>query len=195
MSKSKSELSMTKRVLLDFIKFKTNNNHIFFASNEYIANMLDLTTNTAKIFVNDLIREGYLYKETDKFGRRVLSLTGKEFKPLFEDLTNLDKKVLKQEKEDLKRDNDYLNQELETHKTYADRLRTERTELVLSNTELTIKVRELEERIQKLEEQVSKQSSRINDLENLFYKNGVSEQDLEKAINESKKDWGFSPLF
>ena len=44
------------------------------------------------------------------------------------------------------------------------------------------------ERIQKLEEQVSKQSSRINDLENLFYKNGVSEQDLEKAINESKKD-------
>ena len=188
MSKSKSELSMTKRVLLDFIKFKTNNNHIFFASNEYIANMLDLTTNTAKTFVNDLIREGYLYKETDKFGRRVLSLTGKEFKPLFEDLTNLDKKVLKQEKEDLKRDNDYLNQELETHKTYADRLRTERTELVLSNTELTIKVRELEERIQKLEEQVSKQSSRIKDLENLFYKNGVSEEDLEKAINESKKD-------
>ena len=101
MSKSKSELSMTKRVLLDFIKFKTNNHHIFFASNEYIANMLDLTTNTAKTFVNDLIREGYLYKETDKFGRRVLSLTGKEFKPLFEDLTNLDKKVLKQEKEDI----------------------------------------------------------------------------------------------
>ena len=186
MSKSKSELSMTKRVLLDFIKFKTNNNHTFFASNEYIANMLDLTTNTAKTFVNDLIREGYLYKETDKFGRRVLSLTGKEFKPLFEDLTNLDKKVLKQEKEDLKRDNDYLNQELETHKTYAERLRTERTELVLSNTELTIKVRELEERIQKLEEQVSKQSSRINDLENLFYKNGVSESKLNELIEQNK---------
>ncbi len=185
MSKSITELSMTKRVLLYIIKFKTNNNHIFFASNEYIANMLDLTTNTAKTFVNDLIREGYLYKETDKFGRRVLSLTGKEFKPLFEDLTNLDKKVLKVENQDLKRDNEYLNQELENHKTYADRLRTERTELVLSNAELSNKVRELEERIQKLEEQVSKQSSRINDLESLFYKNGVSEEQLNNMIDKN----------
>ena len=195
MPKKASKLSITKRVLLDYIKFRTHNNFKFYEGNEYIAQALELTPGSAKVFVNDLIRDGYLYKETDKQGRRVLSYTGKEYMPLFEDMRNVDKKVLKQEKEDLKRDNDYLNQELETHKTYADRLRTERTELVLSNTELTIKVRELEERIQKLEEQVSKQSSRINDLENLFYKNGVSEQDLEKAINESKKDWGFSPLF
>ena len=187
MSKRKSELSMTKRVLLDYIKFRTHNNFKFYEGNEYIAQALELTPGSAKVFVNDLIRDGYLYKEIDKQGRRVLSYTGKEYMPLFEDMRNVDKKVLKQEKEDLKRDNDYLNQELETHKTYADRLRTERTELVLSNTELTIKVRELEERIQKLEEQVSKQSSRINDLENLFYKNGVSEENLEKAINESKK--------
>lgn len=185
MSKSKSELSMTKRVLLDFIKFKTNNNHTFFASNEYIANMLDLTTNTAKTFVNDLIREGYLYKEIDKQGRRVLYLTGKEFKPLFEDLTNLDKKVLKQEKEDLERDNKYLNQELETNKCYTDGLRAENTNLVLSNTELTRKVRELEERIQKLEETVATQSGRISDLENLFYKNGVSEEQLNNMIEKN----------
>lgn len=176
---------MTKRVLLDFIKFKTNNNHIFFASNEYIANMLDLTTNTAKTFVNDLIREGYLYKEIDKQGRRVLSLTGKEFKPLFEDLTNLDKKVLKVENQDLKRDNEYLNQELETNKCYTDNLRAENTNLVLSNAELSNKVRELEERIQKLEETVANQSARISDLENLFYKNGVSEEQLSYMINKN----------
>ena len=106
-------------------------------------------------------------------------------KHLFEDLTNLDKKVLKVENQDLKRDNEYLNQELETHKTYADRLRTERTELVLSNAELTRKVRELEERIQKLEETVANQSARISDLENLFYKNGVSEEQLSYMINKN----------
>ena len=186
MPKKASKLSITKRVLLDYIKFRTHNNFKFYEGNEYIAQALELTTGSAKFFVNDLIRDGYLYKEIDKFGRRVLSLTGKEFKPLFEDLTNLDKKVLKVENQDLKRDNDYLNQELETHKTYADRLRTERTELVLSNTELSNKVRELEERIQKLEEQVSKQSSRIKDLENLFYKQGVSESKLNELIEQNK---------
>ena len=29
MSNSKAELSITKRLLLDFIKYKTNNNHTF----------------------------------------------------------------------------------------------------------------------------------------------------------------------
>ena len=66
MSKSKSDLSITKRVLLDFIKYKTQNGHQFFASNDYVAKGLDLTENTAKTFVNDLIRDGYLYKEIDK---------------------------------------------------------------------------------------------------------------------------------
>ena len=97
MPKQKSELSITKRVLLDYIKFRSNNGFTFYESNEYIANALDLTTGSAKVFVNDLIRDGYLYKETDKQGRRVLSYTGKEYVPLFEDMRNVDKKVLKQE--------------------------------------------------------------------------------------------------
>ena len=42
-SSSKAQLSITKRVLLDYIKFKTNNNFKFFAGNEYIADVLDLT--------------------------------------------------------------------------------------------------------------------------------------------------------
>lgn len=105
--------------------------------------------------------------------------------PLFEDMRNVDKKVLKQEKEDLERDNKYLNQELETNKCYTDGLRAENTNLVLSNAELSNKVIELEERIQKLEEQVSKQSSRIKDLENLFYKNGVSEEQLNNMIDKN----------
>lgn len=95
MSRSKAELSITKRILLDYIKFKTNNNHIFFAGNEYIAEALDLTPSTAKVMVNDLIRKGYLYKGTDKYKRRILVLTGKEYKPLFENMANVDKALLK----------------------------------------------------------------------------------------------------
>ena len=108
MSKSKSELSITKRVLLDFVKFKTQNGHQFFASNEYIAKGLDLTESTAKTFVNDLIRDGYLDKEIDKMGKRILSLTGKEYKPLFEDMRNIDKNVLKSERDTAVNENQYL---------------------------------------------------------------------------------------
>lgn len=73
MSKSKAELSISKRLLLDFIKYKTNNNHTFFMGNDKIAAALGLTVNSAKVMVNELIREGYLLKSTDTHGRRVLN--------------------------------------------------------------------------------------------------------------------------
>ncbi len=88
MSRNKSELSITKRLLLDYIKFKKDNNHPFFGSNECIGSALDLTPATAKVMVNELIRQGYLYKEIDRNNRRILSLTGKEYKPLFENMSH-----------------------------------------------------------------------------------------------------------
>ena len=137
MSKSKSELSITKRVLLDFVKFKTQNGHQFFASNEYIAKGLDLTQSTAKTFVYDLIRDGYLYKEIDKTGKRILSLTGKEYKPLFEDMRNMDKKILKEDRDNFERDNKYLNEQLQGEIAHTEQLLNERTDLVFSNQALT----------------------------------------------------------
>ena len=79
MSKSKAELSITKRLLLDFIKYKTNNNYQFFMGNDKIAMALGLTVNSAKVLVNELIREGYLLKAKDNHSRRVLSLSGKPY--------------------------------------------------------------------------------------------------------------------
>ncbi|MBE6449953.1 MAG: hypothetical protein E7013_04625 [Alphaproteobacteria bacterium] len=137
--------------------------------------------------MNDLIREGYLYKETDKKGRRLLSLTDKEYKPLFEDLSNLDKKILKEENKNLKEDNAYLNQEIQVQKQHADTLLSEKTDLVISNSELNAKVQELEVRIAKLEERVAVQGDRIMKLENIFYKNGISKEKLEEVIEENEK--------
>ena len=92
MSKSKAELSITKRLLLDFIKYKTNNNHIFFMGNDKIAAALGLTVNSAKVMVNELIREGYLLKSTDIHGRRVLNFSGKPYLTIScVDLSNIDK--------------------------------------------------------------------------------------------------------
>ena len=180
MSKSKSDLSITKRVLLDFIKYKTQNGHQFFASNDYVAKGLDLTENTAKTFVNDLIRDGYLYKEIDKMGRRILSLTGKEYRPLFEDMRNIDKKVLKEDRDNFERENKYLNEQLSMENAHCEQLSNQNIELVLSNAELT-------QRVQKLEEELAGLKKRVSSLENIFYQNGMSSNQLEELIQKSNQ--------
>lgn len=177
MSKSKSDLSITKRVLLDFVKFRTQRGGQFYAGNEYIAQGLDLTVSTAKTFVNDLIRDGYLYKEIDKKGRRILSLTGKEYKPLFEDLRNLEKKILKEDRDNFERDNKYLNEQLAEEKAYKERYSQENTELIWSNQELTY-------RVQNLEKELATLKQRVSALENIFYKNGMTKEQLEDLLNK-----------
>ncbi len=126
MSKSKAELSITKRLLLDFIKYKTNNNHTFFMGNDKIAAALGLTVNSAKVMVNELIREGYLLKSTDIHGRRVLSLSGKPYLTIScVDLSNIDKRILAQEILNYQRDAEYYKQQYELEKARADRLAEE----------------------------------------------------------------------
>lgn len=126
MSKSKAELSITKRLLLDFIKYKTNNNHTFFMGNDKIAAALGLTVNSAKVMVNELIREGYLLKSTDIRGRRVLNLSGKPYLTIScVDLSNIDKRILAQEVLNYQRDAEYYKQQYELEKARADRLTEE----------------------------------------------------------------------
>lgn len=127
-----------------------------------------------------VIRAGYLYKETDKQGRRVLSYTGKTYLPLFEDMRNIDKRVLKLERDTAVNENQYLQERLTFSEGRVNSLVSEKTDLILTNEELTRKVKELEERITKLENRTTK-------LENLFYKNGISQEELEKAIQENEK--------
>lgn len=132
MSKSKAELSITKRLLLDFIKYKTNNNHTFFMGNDKIAAALGLTVNSAKVMVNELIREGYLLKSTDIHGRRVLNLSSKPYLTIScVDLSNIDKRILAQEVLNYQRDAEYYKQQYELEKARADRLAEELTQLRL----------------------------------------------------------------
>lgn len=126
MSKSKAALSITKRLLLDFIKYKTNNNHTFFMGNDKIAMALGLTVNSAKVLVNELIREEYLVKSIDSHGRRVLSLSGKPYLTIScVDLSNIDKKIIAQEALNYQRDAEYYKQQYELEKARADRLAEE----------------------------------------------------------------------
>ena len=106
MSKSKAELSVSARLLLDYIVFRRKLNHTFFENNETIGFKLDLTEGTIKELVNRLVRMGYLVKGKDKYGRRVLETTALKHKPLFYPLQEINKRGLKEEL-------DYQTKELE----------------------------------------------------------------------------------
>ena len=180
MPKKQSDLSITKRVLLSYIQFRTRNQFKFYESNDYIAKALDIMASSAKVFVNELVRDGYLYKEVDKTGKRILSLTGKEYRPLFEDMRNIDKKILKEERDNYERDNRYLNEQLSMENAHVEQLTNQNTELVLSNAELT-------QRVQKLEEELAGLKKRVSSLENIFYQNGMSPNQLEELIQKSNQ--------
>ncbi len=97
MSKSKAELSISARVLLDYIAFRRKLNPTFFENNETIGFKLDLTEGTIKELINRLVRMGYLAKSKDKYGRRVLETTALKHKPLFYALQEINKRGLKEE--------------------------------------------------------------------------------------------------
>ena len=180
MPKKQSDLSITKRVLLSYIQFRTRNQFKVYESNDYIAKALDIMASSAKVFVNELVRDGYLDKEIDKQGRRILSLTGKEYRPLFEDMRNIDKKVLKEDRDNFERENKYLNEQLSMETSHVEQLSNQNTELVLSNAELT-------QRVQKLEEELAGLKKRVSSLENIFYQNGMSPNQLEELIQKSNQ--------
>lgn len=100
--------------------------------NDKIAMALGLTVNSAKVLVNELIRERYLIKSTDTHGRRVLNLSGIPYLPIScVDLSNIDKKIIAQEALNYQRDAEYYKQQYEQEKSRADRLAEEITKLRL----------------------------------------------------------------
>lgn len=91
--------------------------------NDKIAAALGLTVNSAKVMVNELIREGYLLKAKDNHGRRILNLSGKPYLTIScVDLSNIDKKIIAQEAANYQRDAEYYKKQYEFEKARADRL-------------------------------------------------------------------------
>ena len=185
MSKAKYDLSVTQRLFLDYVKFKTHNNIPFFMGNEKIADALDLTVNTAKIMVNNLVRGGYINKEKDKNGRRVLSLTLKEYKPLFEDLRNIDKKLLKSERDYYKNDAEYYEQQYKQEEAHCEQLLRDNDKLNGKNFSLTQKIDDLTRRVNQLEIQCGQQDERIKKLESVFLNYGITSQQIEEILQSA----------
>ena len=127
MSRSKAELSITERLLLTYIGYKTNKNFKFFMNNETLAKAICCKTSSTKVMVNKLVREGYLIKSCDDKGRRQLSLSGREFMPLDGvNMSNIEKNMLKHDASDQEQWASYYKRELDEAQNRIKLLENER---------------------------------------------------------------------
>ena len=120
----KSEITVAERQILDFIKFRSNEKHRFFGSNEYIGDSIGLQTTSVKNMVNKLVRLGYLTR-TMEGKKRYLQYTGKEYAPIIGDLQNYDKAYLKKEVAHYKTEYKDAEQQIELMKIEIEQLKNQ----------------------------------------------------------------------
>ena len=167
MSRSQSELSITKRELLQLVIYRTKNpkHPTFFGDNEYIAKCVDVKPDTVRKYIKELEELVYLNEIKDDKGRRHLTYTGKEFAPIIADMRDFDKNMLKQERDNYLRDLNYCKHELELAQIHIDTLDKE-------NSELRTKLLHTE--------------TRLMQLENLFLSQGVTKERIDAMIKQAQ---------
>ena len=164
MSRSKSELSVTERLIIQLVKFRINAKHpTFYGDNKNIAQCLDIQPDTARKAVSKLVKLGYLEVGFDKQGRRHMVYTGKKFAPIIENMNNIDKKSLRDDKEYYEREAQYSAHELELTK---------------------IRIETLERENALLQSKLSQAELRVKQLENIFTAQGCTKEQIDMMIGK-----------
>ena len=151
MSKSKLEISVSERLILDYIGFRTKSGYPFFEKNSTIAPNVGLTEGTTKELINRLVRKGYLFKCKDERNRRQLLLTELKHPQTYTNFQDVSKACLKEEL-------DYRSKELKD------------TEKQLNDKDYAINVwkdryNSAEKEIEKLKQQVAELQRQLNALQ------------------------------
>lgn len=123
-------LSILERYILTYIKFRSNNAHIYYGSNEDIAKHAQCKLASAKTKVNQLIRQGYLDKGQDEYGRRTLTPTTKYYIPLDGvNMSNKSKSLMKQDIQNFERMEKQYKQDIAELKHKVADITSERDDL------------------------------------------------------------------
>ena len=168
MSRSQSELSITKREILQLVIYRTKNpNHpTFFGDNEYIAKCVDVKPDTVRKYIKELEELVYLNEIKDDKGHRHLTYTGKEFAPIIADMRDFDKNMFKQERDNYLRDLNYCKHELELTPIRNDTLDKE-------NSSLRLKMLHTE--------------TRLMQLENFLLSLGATQEQIEAMVKQAQE--------
>lgn len=151
MSHLKLEISVSERLILDYITFRTRSGYPFFEKNSTIAPNVGLTEGTTKELINRLVRKGYLFKCKDERNRRQLLLTELKHPQTYTNFQDVSKACLKEEL-------DYRNKELKD------------TEKQLNDKDYAINVwkdrcNSAKKEIEKLKQQVTELQRQLNALQ------------------------------
>ena len=167
MSRSKAELSVTERLIIQLVIYRTKNpkHPTFFGDNKNIAKCIDVQPDTARKAVSKLVKLGYLEVGFDKQGRRHMVYTGKKFAPIIENMNNIDKKSLRDDKEYYEREAQYSAHELELAK---------------------IRIESLERENSLLQSKLFQAELRVKQLENLFTAQGATKEQIDMMIGQAQ---------
>ncbi len=158
----KSEITVAERQILDFIKFRSNEKHKFFGSNEYLGDSIGLQTTSVKNMVNRLVRLGYLTR-TMEGNKRYLQYTGKKYLSVVGDLSNYDKAYLRKQVAHYKQEYEDAEQQIELMK---------------------IEIEQLKNKIEQKDNQIKSDNQAIAVLKNILAQLGI---DGDKLIELSQK--------
>ena len=161
-----SEITVAERQILDFIKFRSNEKHRFFGSNEYIGDSIGLQTTSVKNMVNKLVRLGYLTR-TMEGKKRYLQYTGKEYAPIIGDLQNYDKAYLKKEVAHYKTEYKDAEQQIELMK---------------------IEIEQLKNKIEQKDNKIKNDNQAIAVLKNILAQLGIEEDKLIELFQKVYKE-------
>ena len=167
MSRSKAELSVTERLIIQLVIYRTKNpkHPTFFGDNKNIAKCIDVQPDTVRRAIAKLVKLEYLQLGYDKQGRRHMVYTGKEFTPIIENMNNIDKKSLRDDKEYYEREAQYSSHELELAK---------------------IRIETLERENSLLQSKLFQAELRVSQLENLFLSQGISNDYIDTMIKQNQ---------
>ena len=104
-----NKLSPSERMILDYIKYRTNNKRKFFGSNKHIADYIGIKTTSVKVLLSGLIKAGYVERVDDGTHQRLLKLTGKEYLSMTGcNMSDLDKGGLKRERDEYRKEYEHM---------------------------------------------------------------------------------------
>ena len=165
MSRSKAELSVTERLIIQLVIYRTKNpkHPTFFGDNKNIAKCIDVQPDTVRKAIAKLVKLEYLQLGYDKQGRRHMVYTGKEFAPIIENMNNIDKKSLRDDKEYYEREAQNATHELELAK---------------------IRIESLERENSLLQSKLFQAELRVKQLENIFTAQGCTKEQIDMMIKQ-----------
>lgn len=130
------QLTITQRIILSYIKFRTKNNQPFTLTNKELAQAIDIKETSAKTMINKLIRSGYLVSLRGKHNLRNIILTGKPFKHVVMDAEDIDKKIISQANKEMEKELSYLRKTNQQYENKIEKLLDKITKLELEKETL-----------------------------------------------------------